>query len=938
MGASVQHKEKEKPAKSGAALDAGIREQHYDETGASQGMPLFLGAGMGVASSSGVIQRQSEHEGEEEQSLQRGSELQTKLTVGAADDPLEQEADAVATQVMRISFCPGGQQGSGRSASPLQRQSVGCAEDQQGDSSIQAKREGSDIPDVSRAVQRAVQSPGEGYSLPSAVRTRIEPALGINLDHVRVHADGGAREAAASLQAKAFTHKNHIWLGAGQSSGDLRLMAHESAHVVQQGSDSAASIRRVPEHMPIGIGLVVAEHDRNRTREARLDEIREILTNWWVGPLNETRLESIWNSFGAQVFEVAAANLDLWNQCIQRGAELNDIAAVDAAKEAFRSDTRQIARNYLNLNEQYILAEMEAAGLAEGICLVPTEEQDDRLAELQEIATEVISAQQAQSELRGIEVGTNFLYIPQTDSTLEMPAYFDPQRQPDMPSRHAQRSWRDVKEHYDNMAQVISGFANRYPAIYSVLQQGSDEAMATLAAGGPQEARSVISEAFGESLRNIRATRPKIGGDLDDRDLKPIHDQLFSGAQSGISGIDWSNDLYKGVAEEMLADHERAEFWISLGLGTLAAAAFVVVELATAGSATFFIAAGVGLGATGLQVGRSWEQYEDLATAADTEVSAEMQLVSQGQADSALVTALVDSAFAFIDVVGPAARLVRGAGAAGRAVAREGGEAVGTVAGRESVEALPEVGGRVTTEVGEGGTAVGVRAGAREAGEAGAGTASTAAARLRPQDAANWSDVQRYIGRAVDPNNVPSGYRSFTRGGKTFLRRISGDDARFARLTVDENGLIQAGRSVSRRVSRPGVLAANIGSRPARHQAHHVVPDQVVRDHPLFDMARRRGRPPYDLDNAGNGAYLAETPADRVAGISDSLPTHSGSHPTYSSLATREADGVMGRLIQRYGSLDNVPPEMLTSAAHDVERRMREQLGQWMSTHGDALR
>jgi hypothetical protein len=111
-----------------------------------------------------------------------------------------------------------------------------------------------------------------------------------------------------------------------------------------------------------------------------------------------------------------------------------------------------------------------------------------------------------------------------------------------------------------------------------------------------------------------------------------------------------------------------------------------------------------------------------------------------------------------------------------------------------------------------------------------------------------------------------------------------------------------------------------------------------VRDHPLFDMARRRGRPPYDIDNPSNGVYLAESPADRVAGLSDNLPTHSGSHPTYNALATREADGVMARLLQRYGSLDNVPPDILTSAAHDVERRMQEQLRNWVRVYGGALR
>ncbi|GAB4284067.1 MAG: hypothetical protein Kow0092_38660 [Deferrisomatales bacterium] len=68
------------------------------------------------------------------------------------------------------------------------------------------------------------------------MRRRVEPALGASLAHVRVHDDPGAHRAARQLGARAFTHGRHIWLGAGQDAGDLALMAHEAAHVVQQGA------------------------------------------------------------------------------------------------------------------------------------------------------------------------------------------------------------------------------------------------------------------------------------------------------------------------------------------------------------------------------------------------------------------------------------------------------------------------------------------------------------------------------------------------------------------------------------------------------------------------------------------------------------------------------------------------------------------------------
>jgi hypothetical protein len=72
--------------------------------------------------------------------------------------------------------------------------------------------------------------------------------LGADLGHVRVHQDNNAHEAAKSIQAKAFTHQNNIWLGKGQSRHDTGLMTHELTHVVQQtGLDALQQVHRKPK-------------------------------------------------------------------------------------------------------------------------------------------------------------------------------------------------------------------------------------------------------------------------------------------------------------------------------------------------------------------------------------------------------------------------------------------------------------------------------------------------------------------------------------------------------------------------------------------------------------------------------------------------------------------------------------------------------------------
>ena len=55
-----------------------------------------------------------------------------------------------------------------------------------------------------------------------------------------------ASRAAASLGARAFTHRNHIFLGTHESSNNVRLMAHEATHVVQQNAAGA-----VPDVQPL---------------------------------------------------------------------------------------------------------------------------------------------------------------------------------------------------------------------------------------------------------------------------------------------------------------------------------------------------------------------------------------------------------------------------------------------------------------------------------------------------------------------------------------------------------------------------------------------------------------------------------------------------------------------------------------------------------------
>jgi hypothetical protein len=84
------------------------------------------------------------------------------------------------------------------------------------------------------AGMRPGSSGGRGSPIPPPVRGRLERSFRVGLGSVRVHTDANANSATRSLAARAFTVGSNIFLGRGESPADLSLMAHETAHVVQQ--------------------------------------------------------------------------------------------------------------------------------------------------------------------------------------------------------------------------------------------------------------------------------------------------------------------------------------------------------------------------------------------------------------------------------------------------------------------------------------------------------------------------------------------------------------------------------------------------------------------------------------------------------------------------------------------------------------------------------
>jgi outer membrane protein OmpA-like peptidoglycan-associated protein len=180
-------------------------------------------------------------------------QLQTKLRIGTPNDAYEQEADRVAGEVMRT-----GDQKSSTSLGPgtaatqsIQRQCAcggSCGKCKKKQMSLK-RREGSShaTGDAPSSVQEVLSSPGR--PLDSQTRAFMEPRFGYDFGSVRIHTDSTANRSTSEVNALAFTVGNHIAFADGQyaagTSRGNRLLAHELAHVVQQGGATADSVRDV---------------------------------------------------------------------------------------------------------------------------------------------------------------------------------------------------------------------------------------------------------------------------------------------------------------------------------------------------------------------------------------------------------------------------------------------------------------------------------------------------------------------------------------------------------------------------------------------------------------------------------------------------------------------------------------------------------------------
>lgn len=89
-----------------------------------------------------------------------------------------------------------------------------------------------------KAKRKTLKTAPEGTAekkLPSDLRKGLEAHFGGNLGKVRVHSGGNAKDVCKELKARAFTVGNDIFVMKPAFAKDSAFLAHELAHVLQQG-------------------------------------------------------------------------------------------------------------------------------------------------------------------------------------------------------------------------------------------------------------------------------------------------------------------------------------------------------------------------------------------------------------------------------------------------------------------------------------------------------------------------------------------------------------------------------------------------------------------------------------------------------------------------------------------------------------------------------
>jgi hypothetical protein len=402
---------------------------------------------------------------------------------------------------------------------------------------------------------------------------------------------------------------------------------------------------------------------RNATPEQK-DRIIESFLGDWDGLGTKAKLASqmIWNSYGEDLFTAPPKRAALFKGCIEGGMHIPNIKAMQKIKPILEGDVRQIAKLYTQKNREFVEKELrQLQGFVPESASAAAGAEKNRIDAVRQLAREVKRAEEYKAKLRKIPVGykspwLNYVpsvaaynYITGDPGLVDVP--FDPEAKPEIEQQGDQypakaNSWGQVKELYDFCELLIANIAGKSPVVYRAHAEGD---LDKLIDSPPQEANKEAIGMLLDTYLNILTLQGKLDS-AEALDMIPILNQLMKGEQKGASGTAWSSPFYSAAAQGLMEQHKLEDLVKSLGLAAVGMVAFIVAEIATGGLATLALVGGIGI--SGYQAIDSLTKASTTVSLADSAVSEETRIMTQGQATSAMISAGLDTVGFFLDGVG----------------------------------------------------------------------------------------------------------------------------------------------------------------------------------------------------------------------------------------------------------------------------------------------
>jgi hypothetical protein len=219
--------------------------------------------------------------------------IQAKLSVGAADDQYEQEADQIAAQVMRTPAVEEEEIQTKPLAAMLTPVVQRAAQENEEEIQTLRTTAANGFDTSADFENRLSATRSSGSPLPDPVREFMEPRFGADFGSVRVHTDSESAQLNREVSAQAFTQGSDIYLGEGKtdlaSKEGQHLLAHELTHVVQQtGSIERKAVPEAGSTLKDGIGVFHSQMQTPRTlltagrvqrRVPQLDQLDQLGTD-----------------------------------------------------------------------------------------------------------------------------------------------------------------------------------------------------------------------------------------------------------------------------------------------------------------------------------------------------------------------------------------------------------------------------------------------------------------------------------------------------------------------------------------------------------------------------------------------------------------------------------------------------------------------------------